>query len=669
MTNGLNEIIILKPHSLILKEAGVSVLKKVELNKNNSSKIINWFNKNRDQIKNSVNPNSFWADNTIFLKQGFIFSISKLAKKLEDFGYKKVFYVKAPLDYSLKGSIVDIFPINYERPIRIDFFTNTIEKIIEIKNNDLENFENLEEKIVFDKNLLKNLKKGDYLVHLDHGVGIYDNIETIENKKYFVLCYAQNDKLFVPIEKINKLVPYIGFSKPKISRLGGTLWFKTKEKAKEDIVALAKDLLNLYAQREISQRTLYSKDDLLIREFENSFEYNLTQSQSKVLFELKQKFETSANPIEALICGDVGFGKTEIALRLAFKSILEGYQVCLITPTTILADQHYNVALERFKKFPVKIELLSRTINKNSQRLILEDLENGNTELVIGTHRLLSNDVKFKKLGLLVIDEEQKFGVKQKEKIKQIKTNIDVLMLSATPIPRTLNLCLSGIKNIFTIEDPPSSRIPIKTIIKEFSWPLIEEAVRNELNRNGQVFFLHNRIESISKYYYKLRSLFPDLKIEILHSKLNDKSILKIIHDFRNRKIDILVATTIIQNGLDLKNANTLIVEDALKLGLADLHQLRGRVGRGRVNSYAYFFFKAKHLTEKSKLRLEYLKEYANLGDGYKLALRDLELRGAGNILGKEQSGVINKIGFNLYYEILNLTIEKLKNARQSSLK
>ncbi len=656
------EIIILKPHPQILKEAGFSISKKIKFDINAREKLQFWTQNNCVMIKQTQNNNTFWQEHTFILELNQNIGFNALLKKLNELGYRKTFFVKTPLEYAIRGSIIDIFAINYVNPIRIDFFGNKVNQINFIEKSITANFDNFEEYISFDQNFLKSLKPGDYIVHLDHGIGVFQGFETIKANKYYVIGYAHNDRLLVPLDKIDKLTPYIGFTKPKISRLGGSLWLKSRKKAKENILKFAAELLKLYANRSISRRSLYLPDDSLFNDFEAQFEYPLTPSQQKTLNQIKYELENNSQPIEHIICGDVGFGKTEIAFRIAFKAIVNNFQVCLIAPTTILADQHFNLAKERFKKMPVNIGLLSRAISKKNQTQTLQLLKEGKIDFIIGTHRLLSNDVFFKNLGLLIIDEEQKFGVRQKEKLKKMKSSLDVLALSATPIPRTLNLCLAGIKNISIINDPPQGRQPIQTIIQPFSWKIVKTAINNELRRQGQIFFLHNRIISIIKPYAKLKQLFPKARIDIIHSKLPEKVLLNKIHRFRNGKIDIMLATTIIQNGLDLKNANTLIVENSLKLGLADLHQLRGRIGRSDKKAFAYFLYPTKQLKDNAVLRLNYLKEYSQLGDGYKLALKDLEIRGAGNILGKEQSGVINRIGFNLYYEMLSRAIEHLKS-------
>lgn len=659
-----NEVIILKLHPQILKEAGLSISKKIKFDASLREKLEIWTQNHFHFIKKIQLHNSFWQESTLILKLNQEINFSALCKKLDELGYKKVFFIKKPAEYAVRGSIIDIFAINYTKPIRLDFFANEINKIVFVEKPLLTSLEDMERYISFDQKLLNSLKIGDYVVHLDHGIGIFQGIEKLNQHNYYAIKYANNDRLLVPINKIDKLTPYIGFTKPKIARLGGSLWLRSRNKAKEDILKFANELLELYAQRSITKRNKYLPDDELINDFEAQFEFPLTSSQEKALKQIKNELENKDEPIDYVVCGDVGFGKTEIAFRIAFKAIANNFQVCLLAPTTILADQHYNLALERFKKMPVKIALLSRITPSSIKNQILSLLKTGEIDFIIGTHRLLSEDVIFKNLGLLIIDEEQKFGVKQKEKLKKLKKSVDVLMLSATPIPRTLNLCLTGIKSISIIDEPPPGRQPIETIIKPFSWELIKQAIDNELKRHGQVFFLHNRIISILKPYAQLKKLFPRAKIDIIHSKLPEKTLLHKIHDFRDGKINILLATTIIQNGLDLKNVNTLIVEDSLKLGLADLHQLRGRIGRSNKKAFAYFLYLPNQLKGKSALRLNYLKEYSNLGDGYKLALKDLEIRGAGNILGKEQSGIINRIGFNLYYEILSRTVEYLKYSK-----
>lgn len=457
-----------------------------------------------------------------------------------------------------------------------------------------------------------------------------------------------------------KLSRFIGFREPKISRLGSPLWQKTKRRIKEAAEKLAKELLEIYAKREVTFRPPYLPENEFDLELVSGFKYEETPDQLQTMEEIKKDLEQN-KPMDRLLCGDVGFGKTEVALRTAFKVVNSGYQAALLCPTTILANQHFQNFRERLENFPVKVALLSRLQSKKEQREIIEKIKSGRMDIVIGTHRLLSKDVEFKKLGLLIIDDEQRFGVKQKEKLKQMRAELDVLSLSATPIPRTLYLALSGLRSVSLIQTPPFGRLPVKTFILLWSEKTIQNAIENEIERKGQVYYLHNRIETIETIKNILEKLVTKAQIGVAHGRLPEKELIKVMTDFQNKKINVLLATTIIENGLDFPNVNTLIVADATKLGLAQAYQTRGRVGRSTVQAFAYFLF-GKKLSEKAEIRLETLKEAEELGSGYRISLKDLEIRGAGNILGREQSGNINAVGLNLYSQILSEAIERIKS-------
>ena len=449
--------------------------------------------------------------------------------------------------------------------------------------------------------------------------------------------------------------------------MGSVAWQRTKRKVKEEAEKLAKELLEIYAQREITTRPPYETSEEIENQLAGSFPYEETPDQTQTMEDIKNDLGKS-EPMDRIVCGDVGFGKTEIALRTMVKTVNSGYQVAMICPTTILANQHFQNFKERTKSLPIKIAILSRLQTKREQRGIIKDLEEGKIDIIIGTHRILSKDVEFKNLGLLVIDDEQRFGVKQKEKLKKARATIDVLSLSATPIPRTLYLALSSLKDISLIQTPPADRLSVKTFIKPWSEFIIKEAIKKELKRKGQVYYLHNRVETIETVKKFLEELVPKTsaswRIGIAHGRLKEKELVRVMTDFQGKKIDVLVATTIIENGLDLPNVNTLIVDDATRLGLAEAYQIRGRIGRSHIQASAFFFY-GSHLTEKAKMRLDALKEAEELGSGYKISLKDLEIRGAGNILGKEQSGNINKVGLNLYCQMLSESIEKIKSSDQ----
>ncbi|MDI6591936.1 MAG: helicase-related protein, partial [Patescibacteria group bacterium] len=619
---------------------------------------------NLNKILEARKTQSFFEDNTLYLEKNQNYNFSQFLRKLDEMGYEKVLQVSEPGEFSQRGGIIDVFPINSNSALRFEFFGNEIEDIeklpIEIENEKSAKEilkKKLKRQLLFSD--LKGLKPGDYLVHLDHGIGIYKQQLEINNQKYYQLEYAANDKLYVPINLERKLSRYIGFVEPKISRLGSALWQRVKRKVKKEAEKLAKELLEIYAKREIATRPPYLPEDEIDFQISSSFQYEETPDQIKAIEDIKRDLQRT-QPMDRIICGDVGFGKTEVALRVMVKAVKSSYQVAMICPTTILANQHFQNFKERLKNLPIKIVLLSRLQTKKEQKEILKGLKAGKVDIVIGTRRILSDDVQFKNLGLLIIDDEQRFGVRQKEKLKKLRASLDVLSLSATPIPRTLYMALSSLKDISLIQTPPLGRLSVKTFILPFSEKIIKKAIEKELKREGQVYYLHNRVETIETAKKFLESLVPKIKIGIAHGRLKEKELVKVMENFQNRKIDVLLATTIIENGLDLPNVNTLIAADSTRLGLSEAYQIRGRIGRSHLQAFAYFLY-GSHLTEKAKMRLDALKEAEELGSGYKIALKDLEIRGAGNILGKEQSGNINRVGLNLYCQMLSEAIEKLK--------
>ncbi|MFW5979525.1 MAG: transcription-repair coupling factor, partial [Halanaerobium sp.] len=514
---------------------------------------------------------------------------------------------------------------------------------------------------------INDLKAGDFVVHENHGIGKYLGVKTLEiqgqHKDYLVLKYAGEDKLYVPTEKIQLVQKYIGSDagNPKLYKLGSSDWKKVKEKVQKSVEEMAVGLLELYAERETLRGYQFSEDDVWQQEFEESFPYEETPDQKEAIEEVKDDME-SKKPMDRLLCGDVGYGKTEVAIRAAFKAALDSKQTAVLVPTTILAQQHYNTFAERIEEFPVNIGMLSRFSTGAEQRKTLKKLIKGEIDILIGTHRLLSKDVIFDDLGLLIIDEEQRFGVTHKEKLKDLKRNVDVLTLTATPIPRTLHMALVGVRDMSLIETPPENRYPIRTFIKEYNKELIASAIRRELAREGQIYFVHNRVKDIEKTAGKLQKLMPEAKIAVAHGQMNEKRLEKIMYDFYHHKFDILVCTTIIETGLDIPNVNTIIINHADKMGLSQLYQLRGRVGRTNRIAYAYLLYERDRiLPEVAEKRLEAIKEFSSLGSGFKIAMRDLEIRGAGNLLGPEQSGHIAAVGFSLYTKLLEGTIEELK--------
>lgn len=514
----------------------------------------------------------------------------------------------------------------------------------------------------------EDLKEGDYVVHIDFGIGKFKKLINLEKnfvkRDYLLIEYLNDEKLYVPIEKIDRIKKYIGdYENVTLSRLGGSEWRKLKDKSQEEIKKVAQELLSLYAKREVIKKTPYKEFKEIEEEFDLSFDYELTEDQIKAVQEIREDL-SSENLTDRVICGDVGFGKTEVALRGAIRVILNGKQVLLLTPTTILALQHYRVISDRFKNFPINISMLSRLTKDSDEKEILKDLKNGKIDFLIATQRALSDDITFFDLGLLIIDEEHLFGVEQKEKIKKLKEDVDVLYLSATPIPRTLEMSLSGIKKFSIIRTPPIGRYPIETIVSPFNPILIKEAILNELNRGGQIYYVHNRIITIEEEKYFIQSLFPNLKILVLHGQCDSKEIEDGMIKFLNKEYDMLLSTTIIEAGLDNENVNTIIIVDAQNFGLSQLYQLRGRVGRKDKKAIAYFFYDPKKISENGKRRLKVLQDLTYLGAGFQVALKDLEIRGAGSLLGKEQSGYMNSIGFELYMELLEEEVSKLKGVK-----
>ncbi|MFH1462648.1 MAG: DEAD/DEAH box helicase [bacterium] len=647
-----------------------------------------WFEQNINKILEAKKTQSFFEDNILFLQKNQKANLSEILRKLDEMGYEKVLQVESPGEFSQRGCVLDVFPINLKGAVRFEFLGNEIENIeklaIEI-HDEKKGKEILKKKLKSQKLFsdLKGLKSGDFLVHLDHGIARFSGIEKFqfpisnfqsisnfqfpkhEAKEYYILEYAQNDKLYVPLGLERKLSRYVGFISPPISRLGSAVWQRTKRKIKEETEKLAKELLELYAKREVADRPPYLSDDEIDYKVANDFKYEETPDQIQAIEEIKKDLEKE-EPMDRIVCGDVGFGKTEVALRAMIKAVKSGYQAAMLCPTTILANQHFQSIKERLKNLPVRISLLCRLQSKKEQMKIIEDLKTAETDIVIGTHRILSSDIDFKNLGLLIIDDEQRFGVRQKEKLKKFRASLDVLSLSATPIPRTLYSALSSLKKISLIQTPPAGRLSVKTCILPWKTKTIKEAIEKELKRNGQVYYLHNRVATIKMAKDSLEKLMPKIKIAVIHGRLKEKEMIRVMEDFQNKKSDILLATTIIENGLDIPNVNTLIVADAARLGLAQAYQIRGRIGRSHIKAEAFFLF-GKRLSDKAKMRLQALKEAEELGSGYKIALKDLEIRGAGNILGKEQSGNINQVGLNLYCQMLSEAIEKIRKEPSAS--
>ena len=570
--------------------------------------------------------------------------------------------------YIIEEGRDDTFPYAFQNPeIKLSILTD---KEISILREDKKKSANSNQRVFSD--LMSGLKIGDYVVHADHGIALFLGLEqrTIDDvtREYLKLGYAENDKLFVPIDQADKVGKYIGSedSMPKLTRLGSTEWSSMTSKVKKETEIIAKELLQLYAERKRAVGYAYppdNKDEILLAE---SFPYEETPGQIKAILDVKSDME-KASPMDRLVCGDVGFGKTEVAVRAAFKAVRAGKQVAFISPITILTDQHYQTFTKRMNQFDVRIAMMSRFVSAKEQKLVLQRLEKGEVDIVIGTHRLLQPDVKFKNLGLIVVDEEQRFGVSQKESLKKIKAGVDVLTLTATPIPRTLNIALNKLRDVTTITTPPPGRLPIITEVRRFGMTLIRDAILREVQRGGQIYFLHNKVQTIDTMAEKLRQLIPEARIGVAHGQMGSTQLEAKILEFTEHKFDVLVSSTIIENGIDLPNANTLLVNNAERFGLSQLYQLRGRVGRGKVQAYAYFLYHGQRLKLDAKRRLKAIVEASELGSGFQIAMKDLEIRGAGEILGAKQSGVINVVGVSHFIRMLNKAVEDLNSGKVAS--
>ncbi len=512
-----------------------------------------------------------------------------------------------------------------------------------------------------------DLKEGDYVVHESHGVGIFRGTVRLQTegtyRDYLFIQYQGNDKLYVPTDQFDRVQKFIGNTDtpPKINSLSGGDWEKTKSKVKAGLKKLAFDLVQLYASRQNNPGYAFGPDSPWQGQFEDLFPYELTPDQARAVRDIKQDMESPLN-MDRLLCGDVGYGKTEVAFRAAFKAVMDGKQVAILAPTTILAQQHYYNLLKRVKTFPVQVDVLSRFRTGSAQKQTLENVKSGKTDIVVGTHRLLGKDVQFKNLGLLIVDEEQRFGVGHKESIKNIKNMVDVLTLSATPIPRTLHMSMVGVRDMSLLETPPEERFPVQTFVLDYNETVIRDAIVRELGRGGQVYFLYNRVSSIEAFRSRLKALVPEARIAIGHGQMKEQQLEDVMLDFYEGKFDVLLCTTIIENGLDVPNANTMIIYDADHFGLSQLYQLRGRVGRSTRAAYAYFTVRAdKMLSETAQKRLDAIREFTAFGSGFRIAMRDLEIRGAGNIFGPEQSGNVSQVGYDMYCKLIE---EAVREAR-----
>ena len=602
--------------------------------------------------------------------------------------YQKRELVTRPGEFAWRGGTFDIYPVTYRTPMRLDFEGDTIQAIRDFSARDgtsLSHYEDLfliplsetlERKLArsrFDFDSLEPLARigdlvaGDYVVHLKYGIGRFLGLKTLQIKgqkrRHAAIEYADREILY--LDTAEPLERYIGGEGrgPKLTKLHGKEWERVKERTRLAVATLARDLLEIEAQRAIGRGFAFPKDHPWQAQFEAEFQFTETPDQAKAITDVKRDME-NPRPMDRLIAGDVGYGKTEVAMRAVFKAVTAGRQAAILVPTTVLAEQHYLVLKSRLKNFPVRVEVLSRFRSRKEQKAILATVTEGTTDIVIGTHRLLSSDVKFKQLGLVVIDEEQRFGVQHKERLKKLRAMVDVLTLTATPIPRTLYMSLVGVRDMSTINTPPKNRVPVETYVLEYDDKKVEDAVRKELERGGQIYFVHNRVQSIEKIEKHLAQIMPHVRFAVAHGQMLPQELEQVMESFLEGRVDCLVCTNIIESGLDIPNVNTIIVNRADTFGLADLYQLRGRVGRFREKRQAYaYFFVPKNwvLTGDAEKRLTAIERFTELGSGLKIALEDLEIRGAGNLLGHEQSGFIHAVGFDLYCRMLRQAVAELK--------
>ncbi len=619
-------------------------------------------------------------------------SLENVHRRLVDAGYRRQPIVEEEGDFAQRGGILDIFPMGFDEPIRIEFDDDRLTRIRSFDIATGSSFLDHQMAMVLPvKGVIPrkirahrsvgemtedlpisnfiDISPGDFVVHVKHGIGKYNGIERVKEPKgpvdYMVVEYAEGAKLYVPMDDMNLVQRYVGFEgrPPKLYRLGSRTWALAKARAQKGIYSLALEYVEIQAKRESLKGHAFSKDTDWQAELEKSFPFDDTPAQAKASSEIKADME-KPKPMDRLVCGDVGYGKTEVALRAAFKAVMDNKQVAMLVPTTILAEQHYSTFSERVKGYPVNVEMLSRFRSKLEQKKIVEGVRDGSVDIIIGTHRLLSHDIRFKDLGLVVIDEEQRFGVRHKERLKRMRLLVDVLTLTATPIPRTLYMSLMGIKDMSVIDTPPKNRIPVATKVAEFDERIIKSGIERELKRSGQVFFVNNRIQGLNKLATRLKEMVPSARVEEAHGQMPAHELESIMVAFIKGKIDVLVSTAIVQSGIDIPNANTIFVNRADMFGLADLYQLRGRVGRYTVQAYSYFLYpRGWQLPKDAEARLKAIEEHTELGSGFKIAMEDLELRGAGNLLGTEQHGFIQAIGFDLYCRLLRSTIAGLKKS------
>ncbi|MBN2453378.1 MAG: transcription-repair coupling factor [Candidatus Omnitrophica bacterium] len=611
--------------------------------------------------------------------------VEKLSARLVEYGYHASKRVAEEGDFSRLGDTITIYPLTFEYPLRIELFGDRVGKIRSVDPITYENIEDhgvaiiLPIKGIYKRKIRRralaaagespidnfvDIDAGDYVVHAEHGIGKYLGIEKLKiDKKYvehLVIEYAEGEKLFVPFGDIDKIHRYLGFEKrfPKPHKIGSKAWRKAKETAQRGVLKVAVELIDLQAKRTAAGGFRFSPDTEWQKKLEAAFPYKETPDQLRATAEVKKDMESS-RPMDRLLCGDVGYGKTEVALRAAFKAVMDNKQVAILVPTTILAEQHFNTFRGRMKEMPVIIEMLSRFRTAEEQSRIARGIAEGTVDIIIGTHRLLSDDIAFRDLGLVIIDEEQRFGVNHKEHLKKIRVSTDVLTLTATPIPRTLYLALMGGRDISVINTPPSERLPVETKVTHYDETMIKEAILREKARGGQIFFVHNRVRGIDALAKRIASLVPNVSIVTAHGRMSERMLEETMINFIKGRIDCLVSTTIIESGIDIPNANTIIINRADAFGLSELYQLRGRVGRFTRAAYAYLMVPKNFiLSSESQKRLQAIKKFQELGSGFKLAMEDLQIRGAGNLLGTEQHGYINSVGFDMYCRLLKSAID-----------
>ena len=612
----------------------------------------------------------------------------QLTEKLEELHYQKKDFVTKPGEFAVRGGIFDLYPVTYRTPVRLEFERNSLTSIRDFSLASGESLTSFQEVFLipvsaaFENKLKrlaekyqsfepvftpKQLEQGDYVVHMKYGIGRFLGLKALqikgERRKHLALEYADREILY--IEESEPIERYIGGEgkPPKLTKLHSKDWEKIKERTKRAIDHVAREMIELEAKRSVGKGFQFERDSAYQKEFEAAFPFDETPDQIKAIEEIKKNME-SQQPMDRLLAGDVGYGKTEVAIRAAFKAVMGGRQVGILVPTTVLAEQHYVVFEERLKNFPVSVEVLSRFKSKKNQNQVVEGIKNGTVDIVIGTHRILSKDIHFKNLGLVIIDEEQRFGVRHKEKLKEFRVEVDVLTMTATPIPRTLYMSLVGVRDMSLIQTPPSHRLPIETSVLEYDEQIVKNAILKELARGGQIYFIHNRVQSIEKIYRQLALLLPHVKFGVAHGQMQPGELESVMKEFLSQRIDCLIATTILSSGIDIPNVNTIFVNRADTFGLSDLYQLRGRVGRYQISRQAYAYFlvpKNWVLTQNAQKRLSAIERFTELGSGFKIALEDLEIRGAGNLLGHEQSGFIHAVGFDLYCRMLKQTIDQMK--------